>query len=41
MAEYFSKMKDSRDGKAKSLFVESHPLPVAEYDTAAFVVTVC
>ena len=41
MAEYFSKLKDSRDGKAKSLFVESHPLPVAEYDTAAFVVTVC
>ncbi|GEM_PF-2264398 len=39
-ASRFSKMKISHDGKSKSLFVESHPLPVLEIDTGIMVVTV-
>ena len=37
----FSKMKDSKDGKSKSLFVESHPLPILQRDTGTLVVKVC
>lgn len=39
-AERFSKMKISHDGKSKSVFVESHPLPVLEISTGIMVVTV-
>lgn len=39
-AERFSKMKVSHDGKSKSVFVESHPLPVLEISTGIMVVTV-
>ena len=39
-SEYFSKMKIAHDGKSKSLFVETHPLPVLEINTGIMVVTV-
>ena len=38
--EMFSKMKISHDGKQKSIFVESHPLPVLEQDTGIMVIEV-
>jgi len=40
MVPRFSKMKDAHDGKTKSLFVESHPLPVMLYDTGVMVIDV-
>ncbi len=41
MAPRFSKIKLSQDGKTRSLYVESHPLPVLTYDTGIMVVEVC
>lgn len=38
--ELFSKIKISHDGKSKSLFVESHPLPVLEQNTGIMVIDV-
>ncbi len=38
--EMFSKMKISHDGKHKSVFVESHPLPVLEFATGIMVIQV-
>jgi len=38
---WFSKMKDSADGKSKRLYVESHPLPILQRDTGIMVVKVC
>lgn len=40
MVPRFSKMKDAHDGKTKSLFVESHPLPVLVYDQGIMVINV-
>ncbi|NCC95671.1 MAG: hypothetical protein EOM02_02415 [Synergistales bacterium] len=40
MAPRYSKMKTSPDGKTKSLFVESHPLPVITHDTGVMIVKV-
>lgn len=40
MVERYSKIKEAHDGKTKSLFVESHPLPVLEINTGIMVVTV-
>jgi len=40
MVPRYSKIKESHDGKTKSLFVESHPLPVLEINTGIMVVTV-
>lgn len=37
---YFSKMKTASDGKAKLLYVESHPLPVLKTNVALMNVTV-
>lgn len=39
-SELFSKMKISQDGKSRSLFVETHPLPVLEISTGIMVVQV-
>ncbi len=41
MAERFSKIKVSPDGKTRDLYVESHPLPVIVSDTSIMVVKVC
>jgi len=41
MAERYSKIVNSRDGKNKTLYVESHPLPVLNQDTGVMVVQVC
>lgn len=41
MVELYSKIKVSPDGKTKSLYVESHPLPVLTCDTGIMVVKVC
>ena len=40
MVELYSKIKVSPDGKTKSLFAESHPLPVLTSDTGIMVVKV-